>query len=104
MARDRVVVFRLSQEEYRSLKEACDSCGARNFSDFTRSGLLASLLPAGGVPNHVQTRFATLEQQLTELQGAVTHLIQLLERAINPDKSGARPPEDDPDPLRVCST
>ena len=42
--RDRIVNFRLSQDEYRILQEASEARGARNISDFTRSEVLAFLM------------------------------------------------------------
>jgi len=41
--RNRIVVFRLSQEEYNRLRSACLVAGGRNLSDYTRTELLSSL-------------------------------------------------------------
>ena len=41
--RDRLVIFRLSQDEYDKLKAASERNGARNLSDFTRTEILNSL-------------------------------------------------------------
>jgi uncharacterized protein (DUF1778 family) len=38
--RNRIVVFRLSQDEYDRLRAACNAAGGRTLSDFTRSELL----------------------------------------------------------------
>ncbi len=80
--RNRVVVFRLSQEEYRSLKEACESRGARNLSDFTRSELLASL-QSGSLAEHLTRRFAMIEAQIVTMQSAIAHLNQSLQGVIH---------------------
>jgi hypothetical protein len=92
--RNRVVVFRLSRDEYRILKDACCARGARNISDFTRSALLGHL-----DFNH----FTAIEQRISELQSIVTRLTQLLEgfvmSAANPrpqSKSEAPRVDDDP--------
>lgn len=76
--RDRIVVFRLSQDEYRSLKEACESRGARNLSDFTRSELLASL-HAGTMDEQLARRFAMIEAQIAAMQSAIANLNRTLE-------------------------
>jgi len=41
--RNRLVVFRLSEEEYVRLKTASERNGARNLSDFTRGEVLSFL-------------------------------------------------------------
>ena len=41
--RDRLVIFRLSQDEYEKLKAASERHGARNLSDFTRGEVLNAL-------------------------------------------------------------
>ena len=73
--RNRVVVFRLSQDEYRSLQEACARAGARNLSDFTRSEVLecVSSDTSGG---HMARRFASLEQQIALIQFQLDNLLQ----------------------------
>jgi len=72
--RNRIVVFRLSQDEYRSLKEACDRRGARNLSDFTRREVL-EFLQSGAISDHLNCRFASLEQQLAVLQSQFIDLL-----------------------------
>ena len=68
-------MFRLSQDEYRSLQEACNRAGARNLSDFTRSEVLECLNSdaAGG---HLARRFASLEQQIAVVQFQLNNLLQ----------------------------
>ena len=73
--RNRVVVFRLSRDEYRILKDACSARGARNISDFTRSALLGHL---------DFDRFAAMEQKIADLQSVVARLNQLLEAMVMP--------------------
>ncbi len=72
--RNRVVVFRLSQDEYSALKEACERVGARNLSDFARTGILGYLgadPPAG----RFNERFASLEQRIATLQSQLNILL-----------------------------
>lgn len=73
--RNRVVVFRLSQEEYRSLRQACDRRGARNLSDFTRTEVL-SYLQSDALASHLGSRFAAIEQKVAALQADVNRVLQ----------------------------
>lgn len=71
-------MFRLSQEEYQTLKHACETCGARNVSDFTRSELLA-VLPTYVMARRTEVDAGYLQQRIAALQKAVEQLIRLLE-------------------------
>jgi hypothetical protein len=64
--RSRVVLFRLTQDEYESLLEASSVEGARSFSEFARTKLLRSF------------EAPSLDAQLTELKTSVAHLAELL--------------------------
>jgi hypothetical protein len=68
-------VFRLSQDEYQSLQEACTRAGARNLSDFTRSELLECLALGAGC-GHLARRFASLEQRIAVMQFQLNNLLQ----------------------------
>lgn len=75
--RNRIVVFRLTQDEYRLLAEACRVRGGRNVSDFTRSELMATLsaepgaLGGGG-------HFSGLHEGIVRIESALAQLIALL--------------------------
>ena len=73
--RNRVVVFRLAQDEYRKLKEVSTRNGARNLSDFMRSELLA-YIHSGTINEHLQRQFESLEQRILELQRTTVSLLQ----------------------------
>jgi uncharacterized protein YpiB (UPF0302 family) len=73
--RNREVIFRLTQDEYRELKEVATRNGARNLSDFIRSELLA-YIHSGTINEHLQRRFEALEQRIQELQSTVVSLLQ----------------------------
>jgi hypothetical protein len=75
--RNRVVVFRVTQEEYKHLRNVCLERGGRNLSEFTRSELLAFLKSAG----QSDERMAVLERKLASLQYSVQHIIRLMESA-----------------------
>jgi hypothetical protein len=64
--RNKVLIFRLTQDEYQALQTA--SSGARSLSDFARTKLLRSL----GEP--------AIDQQLLELKSTVTRIAELLEK------------------------
>jgi len=75
--RDRLVIFRLSQDEYQTLKAASESQGARSISDFTRGEVLSSLKRAAG--NHNGQTFNSIEQRMAELQAIMLRLQSVLE-------------------------
>ena len=65
--RNRLLIFRLTQEEYATLQAASSEKGARSLSEFARSQLFGSLdAPA-------------LDRQLGELRTTVTRIAQMLE-------------------------
>ena len=65
--RNRILIFRLTQEEYAALQAASSEKGARSLSDFARTQLFESLeAPALG-------------QQLGELKTTVARIAQMLE-------------------------
>lgn len=64
--RNRMLLFRLTQDEYECLQAA--SSGARSLSDFARERLLGSV-----------TR-PPIDQQLTELKLTVERIAELLEK------------------------
>jgi len=65
--RNRILIFRLTQEEYAALQTASSERGARSLSEFARAQLFGSLeAPA-------------LDQQLGELRTTVARIAQMLE-------------------------
>ena len=66
--RNRILIFRLTQDEYDALRAASSQRGARSLSDFARGKLLGSL------------DSPTLDAQIDELKRTVTHIAQMLER------------------------
>jgi len=70
--RNRVVVFRLSQEEYQSLKDASERRSARNLSDFTRSEVLSYL--QADTYGKLDSRITDVEQKVADLQTQVDRL------------------------------
>ena len=72
--RNRIVVFRVTQEEYNSLKTASAAAGSRNISDYTRSGLL-ELSHAHSVKETIERRFFELDNKLDALQKLLSKLL-----------------------------
>lgn len=79
--RNRMVVFRLTQEEYAALQSACKSKGGRNLSEFTRSELL-TMLRTETIAGVMQQRFLDLEQRIAQLEYAVARMTELLAGAV----------------------
>jgi hypothetical protein len=66
--RSRVLIFRLTPDEYASLQAASSDHGARSLSEFARAKLLGSI------------HQPPLDAQLSELRTSVARLAQLLEK------------------------
>jgi hypothetical protein len=75
--RNRVVIFRVTQDEYRALKEACDRRGSRNLSEFTRSEILADL-ERPQIIDYVNRRLACIETSIAAVQSTLVGLNKLL--------------------------
>jgi hypothetical protein len=67
--RNRIVVFRLSQDEYEGLKAACAERGAASISSFARSELLTSL---------DRDRLSGVYRQLSNLESSVQRILEAL--------------------------
>jgi uncharacterized protein (DUF1778 family) len=78
--RNRIVVFRLSQDEYDSLRAACAAAGGRNVSDYTRSELLATI-QSDSIHAVVQRRFVELDRRLADLHELVKELSTRIDAA-----------------------
>ena len=77
-SRNRLVVFRVTQEEYELLREACAERGGRNLSEFTRSELL-SVLRSDSLGGVIERRFSEVERKLTGLQNSIGQIAIQLE-------------------------
>ena len=65
--RDRVVVFRVTEEEYLQLEQACESNGNCNLSEFVRVELLNRALSR----KTSRANLAVLEKRLADLEAAM---------------------------------
>jgi hypothetical protein len=75
--RNRMVVFRLTQEEYATLRDACKSKGGRNLSEFTRSELL-DMVRTESTSTVIQKRFDEFEHKLRQFEVTIAQLTELL--------------------------
>lgn len=80
--RNRVVVFRLTEEEYRLLKAACSAAGRRNLSDYTRSELLLAL-GADRADKAIRRRFQEIDHKLRDL----SHLLKEVFSYVHPESA-----------------
>ena len=66
--RNRMLIFRLTEDEYVTLQIASTDGGARSLSEFARAKLF------GALENH------GLHAEISELKNKVTHLAELMEK------------------------
>lgn len=96
--RTRLVNFRLSEEEFQSLKLACENSGARSLSDFARSAVLLSIERVGegdllrweqnlGPLSRLGTTIETLEGRVEELLSALRDRIPAAAQANGQDSA-----------------
>jgi hypothetical protein len=76
--RNRSVVFRLTEDEYDSLRSACLRSGGRSLSDFARTSLLNS------IGQRRNTDLSDLEAKLNETQSTLQSLVLLVTRFLKP--------------------
>jgi hypothetical protein len=80
--RNRLVNFRLSEEEFDKLKALCPLHGARSISDFARSSVLERLeeTPAQATAQaETPVRTVRLDDKVTELESRVAQLVNLIQ-------------------------
>ena len=63
--RNRLVNFRVTEEEFELLKSACDRQGSRCMSDFVRNSMLSS---PDLDPESVVTKVVTLDRRIAALE------------------------------------
>jgi hypothetical protein len=79
--RNRLVNFRLSEEEFSAMKSACEKSGARSLSDFARGAVLHAMTEAEGGASMTLVR---LDGVVTTLESRVEQLLRLLEGVQGP--------------------
>lgn len=81
--RNRLVNFRVTEEEFTQLKDACRLSSARSVSDFARGAVLEWVSEAfarteRGTESGAGNRLAGLSGAVTDLEHRVTQLVRLL--------------------------
>lgn len=74
--RNRIVVFRLTQDEYEDLKSVCSVRGARNISDFARSELLTSIEQERRPNEELHQKLASLESKLQRMTQILENMVE----------------------------
>jgi hypothetical protein len=79
--RNRMVIFRVTEDEYENMKAVCSIRGARNLSDFARKQVLHSIEHEPAPPGvEVKGQLHQIDQKLSALEGIIQRMAQLLER------------------------
>lgn len=71
--RDKLVNFRLSEEELKALLDVCETCGARSFSDFVRTLVLRSA-SSRQVDDVLSAQLALIDQKLATMDAKISKL------------------------------
>lgn len=76
--RTRLVNFRLSEDEYLTLKDTCARSGARSVSDYARAAVLSGTppVPALSSSSPCSDRWERLETVVNQLESRVIQLIE----------------------------
>lgn len=77
--RNRLVNFRLSEDEFEKLRDCCALYGARSISDFARSSVLSRLEQDPQQETHASNRINHLDFKVSELETRVGQLLHLLD-------------------------
>jgi len=76
--RTRLVNFRVSEDEFQSLREACETGGARSISDFARCAVLTT---PGAKPENdevLRLRLALIEEKMGEVDAKLLLIARML--------------------------
>jgi hypothetical protein len=78
--RNKAVLFRVTEDEYNRLIDACSSGGARSLSDFARGRLLGPGAASAEPPLAQAPSLAHVEEKLNELKSALDRLAHRFEK------------------------
>jgi hypothetical protein len=94
--RNRLINFRLSEEEFDLLRSSCAHCGARSLSEFARTAVLRSVaVGLGHTPPEDATpdpRVASLDRKVQDLEHRVADIVRLIENLHTADVSSTSSP------------
>ncbi len=83
--RNRLVNFRLTQEEYDKIQTALVARGLRCFSDFARNAVMHYAESDDPLPSSVRFQFTHLDRRITHLESSLREI----ERQLNKEPSEA---------------
>lgn len=84
--RTHIVNFRLSEDEYESLKNVCLTEGARSISDFARAAVCRSITGHSSSPSdELYIRVSKLDDRVEELDRAVRRINEIVVRSNGSD-------------------
>jgi uncharacterized protein (DUF1778 family) len=99
--RKRLVNFRVTDEEYRELRQACLACGSRGISEFARRSILEHArsqdMPASPVTESQTAEYlSAADKHLASFEASLCRLVEVLEvladRFPKPEPAGDLPP------------
>lgn len=90
------MTFRLSNDEYESLKSTCIAEGARSISDFARAAVLHRVEMHGAKKVSLGEDLATLSSRLEELDGALKELSGRIARVLGSARDSVLNPDTQP--------
>lgn len=76
--RNRLVNFRVSEDEFRSLREACETGGARSISDFARCAVLTVPNGKQDADDVLRLRLALIEEKMGEVDAKLLMIARML--------------------------
>ena len=81
--RNKIVLFRLTEDEYKSLRSASLANGARSLSDYARTELMSRI---GGErqSRKLEDRLQIVDQMLVDLQAAVQKINRMVGQVTRP--------------------
>lgn len=90
--RNRIVTFRVSDEELESLFRACTQSGARSISEFARTATLEWARSQGAKRGFLVDDLATVAHQLEELNAELRDVSERIDRLLGSPGPKPRPP------------
>ncbi len=86
--RNRIVYFRVSEDEFDEVSRACQATGARSISELARSAMIHMIeTPQQNPRNHLFDKLTVLENMVASLNDRVHQLTMILSRD-NPTTNG----------------
>ena len=82
--RDKTVIFRLTEQEHRILKQLCVARGGRSLSEFSRVELLSPSRYVDVAP--LQELIGAIELRVLNLQGQLGDLVRQVETLMAPGR------------------